>query len=94
ENERGLTIPAENEKHIPRGLLEWQADKKLDKKDKIVVYCRTGDRGAYATAQLRRMGFRNAVNLKGGIVARMEAGHPVKTFNLGEIVVRDYRFKP
>ncbi|MDO5687688.1 MAG: rhodanese-like domain-containing protein, partial [Neisseria sp.] len=93
ENERGLTIAAAKEVHLPRGLLEFQAEKSLNENDKIVVYCRTGSRGVYASNQLRALGYRQVYNLKGGITAWMEAGYPVRTFNLGEVTPHNYKQK-
>ena len=39
----------------------------LDPKREYVIYCHTGNRSALATDYLRRMGFGNVKNLKGGI---------------------------
>lgn len=41
----------------------------LDPEEEIVVYCHMGGRSAMATEFLRRNGFPNARNLKGGITA-------------------------
>lgn len=46
---------------LPNRIAELPKDKE------IVVYCRTGNRSAYACAYLQRMGFR-VKNLEGGIV--------------------------
>lgn len=89
-NEYGLSISSINGVKIPRGLLEWRAAKALNVNDDIVVYCRTGDRGAYATQTLKNLGYRNVRNLAGGIVAWLEAGLPVETY-LGKITPLHYR---
>ncbi len=54
----GTLIPM-NE--IPQHLTEFDADTNL------VIMCRTGSRSAMVTEFLRRNGFPNAQNLKGGI---------------------------
>lgn len=53
--------------NVPQGLLESKIGKEIpDKNAKIVVYCRTERRSASAVQTLSRMGYRNAVSLKGG----------------------------
>ena len=41
--------------------------KRFDKKEEIVVYCRSGNRSGHVTKILREKGFSNAKNLVGGI---------------------------
>jgi rhodanese-related sulfurtransferase len=43
----------------------------------IVVYCKSGTRGAYAMSILRTYGYTNVRNLAGGIVGWIGAGNPV-----------------
>ena len=65
---------------ITRGNLEWKAYKLLDDKDiTIVTYCRKGGRGALAAQVLRKMGYKNATTLKGGLKGWAEAGYAIKT---------------
>lgn len=45
----------------------------------IVTYCRSGPRGALAAQMLRKMGYKNARNLKGGLKGWVEAGYMLKT---------------
>ncbi len=53
--------------NLPRGLLEFKISKKIPNKNAtIVVYCKTGGRGALATYTLKQMGYKNVYNLKGG----------------------------
>ena len=51
----------------------------FDKKQPILVNCHAGSRGAIASAELARLGFKTVCNLDGGLAA-WEAGHnkPVK----------------
>ncbi len=81
--------PVEWEQHIqgavqvPRGLLEFRADPasprhepKLDPNGRVIVYCRSGGRGALAAATLKELGFEHVANLQGGFAAWNEAGLP------------------
>ncbi len=53
--------------NIPRGLLEFKVIKKIPNKNvKIIVYCKTGGRGALATYVLKQMGYKHVYNLEGG----------------------------
>ena len=77
----------ENFKHVTRGNLEWKINKLIpDKNAFIVTYCRRGGRGALAAAVLRKMGYKHATTLKGGLKGWAKAGYPVKT-GLGEVIL-------
>ncbi|MEO6147339.1 MAG: rhodanese-like domain-containing protein [Sulfuriferula sp.] len=67
-----------NARHIPLGQLATSL-KPLEKhKDKtIVVNCQSGTRSAMACGVLRKNGFSQVYNLKGGIKAWEQAGLPV-----------------
>ena len=43
----------------------------------VVIYCKSGTRGAYAMSILRSYGYTNVRNLAGGIVGWIDAGNPV-----------------
>ena len=65
---------------ITRGNLEWEIAKKVKDKNAIIVtYCRRGGRGALASQILRKMGYKNATTLKGGLKGWAKAGYPIKT---------------
>lgn len=65
--------------NIPRGWLEFRiADLVPEKDADIVIYCKSGDRSSLGVVSLLRMGYRNAVNLKGGWRAWDKAGYPVE----------------
>lgn len=65
-------------KHLDRGLLEFRVEREIpDKSAPILVYCRSGGRGALATATLMEMGYTNVRNLAGGFMGWQEAGLPV-----------------
>lgn len=51
----------------PRGLMDFKAYEWLPDKDKIyLVYCKTAGRGAIVTCDLKKLGYKNVYNLKGG----------------------------
>ncbi len=72
---------------IPRGKLEFMAIEKIAKEfgqdAKIVTYCLKGARGSLAALHLKKLGFENVFNLKGGILGWIEAGYTIKNY-LGE----------
>jgi rhodanese-related sulfurtransferase len=47
----------------------------FDKKQSILVNCHAGSRGAIASAELAKMGFKTVCNLEGGLDAWKAAGH-------------------
>lgn len=55
---------------IPLQELPQRVDELEDHRDEmIVVHCRTGGRSAQAVQYLQAMGYDQAVNLKGGVIA-------------------------
>ena len=69
---------------IPRGKLEFMAIDKIAKvygQDiKIVTYCLKGPRGLLAAYQLKKLGFTNVVNLKGGILNWLHSGNTIHNY--------------
>lgn len=62
--------------HIPRGLLEFQADPtnpahktELHSGKKLLLYCAAGGRSALAAKTLKDMGFPNVAHIAGGYTA-------------------------
>ena len=51
----------------------------LDKKQTILVNCHAGSRGAIASAELARLGFKTVCNLDGGLQAWEKDGHQSET---------------
>ena len=65
--------------NIPRGLLEFKIDKKIPNKNtKIVIYCKKGGRGFLSARNIKRMGYKNVMNIKGGWKAWTKKGYPVE----------------
>lgn len=61
-------------KLIPLGtIMNMQVEDIEDLKDEeLIVHCRSGMRSAQACMMLDQLGFKNTVNLKGGILAWMD----------------------
>ncbi len=77
----------ENFRSVTRGNLEWDINKIIPDKDAyIVTYCRRGGRGALAAQVLRKMGYKNATTLQGGLKGWASTGYPVKT-GLGNVIL-------
>lgn len=65
---------------ITRGNLEFEVGNKIKDKDAfILTYCRSGGRGALAAQTLRELGYKNVINLKGGLKGWANAGYPIQT---------------
>ena len=74
---------------ITRGNLEFKILNKIKNKNAIIVtYCRGGSRGALAAQTLKKMGYKNATNLKGGLKGWAKAGYPIET-GLGVTVLKE-----
>ena len=57
---------------IPRGVLEFKImdlEKIINPQNKIILYCRSGNRSALAAASLNKMGFSNVMSMIGGYEA-------------------------
>jgi phage shock protein E len=66
-------------KHLPLGLLEYQAAEQLyDKDARIVIHCASGGRSALAAKSLKEMGYTNVANMEGGLSAWREEGYEVE----------------
>ncbi len=64
--------------NVSRGTLEFKAALQFpDKNARIVVHCGQDLRSPLATRALNDLGYRNAVNMVGGLKAWKEAGYPV-----------------
>jgi len=73
---------------VTRGNLEWEINKMITDKDALIVtYCRRGGRGALAANVLRKMGYKNATTLKGGLKGWAKAGYPIQT-GLGTTILK------
>ena len=65
--------------NIPRGLLEFQVEKKIsDKNASIIMYCKSGGRACLACESIGKLGYKNVKNMEGGWKAWSKAGYPVE----------------
>jgi rhodanese-related sulfurtransferase len=63
--------------NISRGMLEFKVGMMIpDKNAKIIVYCGVDLRAPLATKTLNDLGYKNAVNMIGGLEAWQAAGYP------------------
>ena len=64
-------------RHIPLGQLHRHVEK-LPRDCEILFICRSGRRSAVAVSEARRAGLANALNVRGGTLAWVQAGLPVE----------------
>ncbi len=65
-------------RNLSRGMLEFKIDTLIpDKNASVIVYCGIDLRGPLATKTLNEMGYKNAVNINGGLKAWKAAGYPI-----------------
>lgn len=66
-------------KHIGKGVLERDIEKKIPETDaSIVLYCGGGFRSLLAADALQKMGYTNVISMDGGWSGWKEAGHPTE----------------
>jgi rhodanese-related sulfurtransferase len=51
---------------------------KLNKEDKYLIYCRSGNRSKTACDFMMKWGFKNVLDLSGGIISWVNAGKEIK----------------
>ncbi len=72
-------IDASQDVNIPRGWLEFRAQRvALSKDTPIVVYCGGGLRSPLAARTLQQMGYTNVKNYSAGFFGWKDAGLPIK----------------
>lgn len=61
-------------KLVPLGKIQTMQTEDLDdlKDDEVIIYCRSGNRSGMACMVLDQMGFKNTVNVTGGVLAWQE----------------------
>lgn len=68
-----------NARGLPLSQIETRVGDFAKYKDKpVIVYCASGNRSNTAAATLRKGGFTQVVNLRGGFAAWQQAGLPVQ----------------
>ena len=64
---------------ISKGVLELRIEERVPDADTpILCYCGGGSRSALAAESLKRMGYKNAASVAGGLKAWQQAGLPVE----------------
>jgi molybdopterin/thiamine biosynthesis adenylyltransferase/rhodanese-related sulfurtransferase len=78
--------------HVPRGNLESRIENAVpDRSSRVVVYCASGNRSAFASKTLEELGYEDAVSLAGGFVDWKRNGFPTQLpRGLGEEQRRRY----
>ena len=61
-------------KLVPLGKIQTMQTEDIDdlKDDEVIIYCRSGNRSGMACMVLDQMGFKNTVNVTGGVLAWQE----------------------
>jgi len=76
--------------NIPRGVLIFKIAKKIkDTNTRMILYCKSGSRSALSTLTLNNLGYKNTVDLAGGIKGWASKGNIVYS-KLGEMKVLAY----
>jgi sulfur-carrier protein adenylyltransferase/sulfurtransferase len=63
---------------IPRGQLETNIESAVPRDAKLVIYCASGNRSAFAADTLQQMGYTNVASMVGGWNAWVGLGGPVE----------------
>jgi rhodanese-related sulfurtransferase len=63
--------------HIPLGDIVRRSTE-LAKDQSVIAICRSGHRSLAATDALRDLGFADVASMHGGMIAWVQAGHPVE----------------
>ena len=64
--------------HIPRGLLESSIEARVPREQKVVIYCASGNRSAFAADTLQQMGYEDVASMSGGFRGWAESGGEVE----------------
>ena len=65
--------------HLGRGIIERDIDQWVpDKNSEIVLYCGGGYRSALAAHNLKKMGYKKAISMAGGLKAWLKAEYPIQ----------------
>jgi rhodanese-related sulfurtransferase len=53
--------------HVSRGNLETKIEALLPRDSRVIIYCASGNRSAFAAVTLQQMGYRDVASMAGGI---------------------------
>ena len=65
--------------HIPRGSMETKVEALIPRDRRIVIYCASGNRSAFATDTLNQMGYEDVASMSQGIRGWIDAGGEVES---------------
>ncbi|MCP3665136.1 MAG: rhodanese-like domain-containing protein [Gammaproteobacteria bacterium] len=68
-----------NSEHLPMHLLPLRMNEFPQDKE-IILYCRSGARSYHACMYLMQQGFKNVVNLRGGIIDWARNGYEIVSY--------------
>lgn len=68
-----------DDKLIPPALIGDQIEDAAAKDDRVILYCRSGARSAFAAQEMMRMGYRDVVSMAGGILEWEVQDLPVRS---------------
>lgn len=63
---------------VPRGTMETKIEALIPRDAKVVIYCASGNRSAFAADTLQVMGYTNVASMAGGWSAWVGLGGPVE----------------
>jgi molybdopterin/thiamine biosynthesis adenylyltransferase/rhodanese-related sulfurtransferase len=65
---------------VPPGVLRDEIEEVVpDHSQRVILYCRSGNRSGKAAAEMQELGYDNVASVAGGILEWQEQGHPVIT---------------
>jgi rhodanese-related sulfurtransferase len=64
--------------HISRGNLETKVEALIPRDARVVIYCASGNRSAFAADTLHEMGYEHVSSMAGGFRAWAEAGGDIE----------------
>ncbi|MFL5577791.1 MAG: rhodanese-like domain-containing protein [Gemmatimonadaceae bacterium] len=64
--------------HIPRGTLESAIEARVPREQKVVLYCASGNRSAFAADTLQQMGYGDVASMSRGFRGWAESGGEVE----------------
>ena len=63
---------------IPRGTLETKVEAIIPRDAKVVIYCQSGNRSAFAAETMQEMGYQDVASLAGGWQGWLASDGPVE----------------
>jgi len=64
---------------IPRGKLEQNIEAAVDREQKVIIYCASGNRSVLAAETLQQMGYKDVASMSGGIREWADSGGEIES---------------